>query len=989
MGLRRCSHAYASDTAFPHLTRTKLQSSAMKPGAGGNGSIRTLFEHALNLTPENLSQFLANPELAPHVKADLKALLDVDGGSETFLNDIVIGNQLHERGTGERFGPYELRELLGRGGMGVVFKAERVDGELTQTVAIKLMQHAWLDPRSFERFRNERQTLAGLVHNNIARLLDGGTRADGVAFLVMEYVDGLPLDQYCRKHQLSIVDRLRQFLPLCQAVGYAHRKLIVHRDLKPSNVIVTVAGEPKLLDFGIAKTLGETPSGHTTPTLVFTPDYASPEQARGEEITTATDIYGLGAVLYFLLTDRSPHALAGQSPAEIQQAISEDDPPKPSHLRPELRGDLENIVMRALHRDPSRRYNSAYELADDITRYLEHRPVRATPDGWAYRAQRFVQRHVVAGVAAAAVTIVLAAGVSVALFEARQASREARTARAVEGFLRGLFEANSADQPNPAKGRLMTARELLDIGASKIKGELKDAPEAKLEVLETLGGMYYDLGLDDQAVTLNRERVEQAKSLYGNRGPILAKALVDLGQSMHASSFVNERETVLNQAKILLDQQQDFSSESRGRLLRAMAEQYESTDRAKAVELAHQSVEFYRRNQSTDGLIEALYLEGVIRSDRAEFKQSLPLFTEMIALARTKDGESSPVLARAYAYKGEAEQSLLKLTDGDRSLRYAYNAARKLNGDNHVDSIQTGLRLGSFLCKWAHFQEGLAYLEQARTTVLKTRGPDDPFHTPQVLFEYGFALLKAGNLERGSAAIEQAIANRRRNRPGTIYLAFMLETQSSALIDMGHYTDAQRLLDEASGIRGDVHDQSDRINISARVKLLLTTNKFKEAKNLLERSYGIAVEGKELSSLTLRVLLDRCAVAVREGDHKTAIDMATQTRNQIAATSEMAYLEEWDSWFALSEGESFLALHQPEKALPLLQRSVEVKTHILDPNSPALAEALIQLAECHRQLGNRNEAENLAKKAHKMIAAHPHLGGQYTLPLRHLEQAVS
>jgi eukaryotic-like serine/threonine-protein kinase len=653
----------------------------MDPATGDDGSLRNLFERLIALSPEERVGVLTEPGVSLELREELKALLQEDPGSETFLEQIVAGEQASEPGTGERFGPYETRELLGRGGMGVVFRAVRVDGELSQTVAIKLVEHAWLDPRARDRFRNERQTLAGLVHNNIARLFDGGTRADGVAYLVMEYVDGLPVDQYCQKERLGIAGRLRLFQPLCDAVDYAHRKLIVHRDLKPSNVMVTVGGEPKLLDFGIAKTLDTTSAAGNTTMVALTPDFASPEQALNQEITTATDIYGLGAVLYFLLTGQSPHSLAGRSVAEIQRAICEQAPRRPSALRSELRGDLENIVLKALHVEPARRYSSARELADDIERYLELRPVQATPDGWAYRAQRFTQRHLFGVLASAAVVIAVAVSLGVALWEARVASQEARTARSVQTFLENIFRANAADQPNPAKARLTTARELLDIGARKIKGELKDAPEAKLQVLSTLGDMYYDLGVDDEAVKLNRERLDLAKSLYGNRGPIVARALVDLGVSMHSSSFVNERESILNQAKNLLDQQGDFDSETRGRVLRGLAEQYESTDKAKGVEFARQSVEFYRRHPSPDGLIQALFLEAALHNDRSEFKQALPLLSEMITLSKKTEGDPNPDLPRAYAYQGEAEQELLRLADAEQSLRNAYAAARKLNGD--------------------------------------------------------------------------------------------------------------------------------------------------------------------------------------------------------------------------------------------------------------------------------------------------------------------
>ena len=359
-----------------------------------NAAVKDLFLRALELSPGQREAFLAADTAPPEVRDEVRSLLRYESGSETFLKQSIASEQPPVTGTGARFGVYELQELLGRGGMGAVYRAERSDRELRQVVAIKIIERAWLDPRAVERFRGERQILAGLVHPNIARLLDGGTRDDGIPYLVMEYVEGLRIDEYCALQGLGIAGRLRIFLPLCAAVDYAHQKLVVHRDLKPSNVLVTPGGEPKLLDFGIAKVL-DSGTSSSTQTLVLTPDFSSPEQVRGEEVTTATDVYGLGAVLYHLLTGEPPHQVAGLSPLELDRAICQTPPVRPSLHRRELAGDLDNILLKALHLEPGRRYRSAHELATDIERYLERRPVRATPDGWGYQGTevRSAARH--------------------------------------------------------------------------------------------------------------------------------------------------------------------------------------------------------------------------------------------------------------------------------------------------------------------------------------------------------------------------------------------------------------------------------------------------------------------------------------------------------------------------------------------------------------------------------------------------------------------
>jgi hypothetical protein len=420
---------------------------------------------------------------APEVQAAVLTLLRHDSTQETFFREAVSREFARPVLDGEQFGAYRLCKLLGRGGMGAVFQAERVDGELRQIVAIKVVERGWLDAQAFERFREERQILSGLVHPNIAQLLDGGTREDGLPYLVMEHVEGLRLDEYCAQHQLGIAERLRVFLPLCAAVEFAHRKLVVHRDLKPSNVLVAREGAPKLLDFGIAKAI-DTDAGGRTQTVVLTPDFASPEQVLGREVTTATDVYGLGAVLYHLLTGRAPHPVKGLSPRELERAICEDGPVRPSSLRPELKGDLENILLKALQVEPAVRYGSAREIADDIERYLEHRPVRATPYGWRYRAHRFFQRHAVGSLAGALATLAILTGAGVSIYEARQARQRFDQVRELANHLIFDFERSIRDVPGTLAARqnmAVTARSYL----KNLSADAKASPELTRELAQS------------------------------------------------------------------------------------------------------------------------------------------------------------------------------------------------------------------------------------------------------------------------------------------------------------------------------------------------------------------------------------------------------------------------------------------------------------------------------------------------------------------------
>jgi serine/threonine protein kinase/tetratricopeptide (TPR) repeat protein len=345
-----------------------------------------------------------------------------------------------EQWVGRRVGTYRISKLLGRGGMGAVYLANRDDDQFRKNVALKLLRFGTDEPGALARFRNERQILAALDHPHIAALYDGGTTDEGMPYIVMEYVDGQPLNEYCTSHQVSIQDKLVLFRSVCDAVQYAHQKLVVHRDLKPSNILVTRDGIPKLLDFGIAKLLlspellGDAAPKTQTGVLIMTPEYASPEQILGQPVSTATDVYSLGVVLYELLTGKHPRTLSRYDPVTLQKEICETEPKPPSTIGgAALRGDLDTIVLKAMHRDAARRYRSVEQFSEDILRYLENRPVTARPDTFVYRLSRFSARNRWGIGAAAAVVLSLAAGTVISLSEAHVAQERFQQVRKLAG----------------------------------------------------------------------------------------------------------------------------------------------------------------------------------------------------------------------------------------------------------------------------------------------------------------------------------------------------------------------------------------------------------------------------------------------------------------------------------------------------------------------------------------------------------------------------
>ena len=408
--------------------------------------IEVLFEQALALPQPERDAFLDEACLGdPELHHELGALLASSADSGASLRKAVVAevrmlaSDAVTAQIGRRIGTFRLAALLGEGGMGVVYLAHRDDAQFAHQVAIKILSHAVGSPQGIARFRDERQILAALEHPNIVRLLDGGSTDDGLPYLVMEHIEGATITQYATQHELSVRARIALVRRVCAALQYAHQNLVIHRDIKPSNILVEADGTPKLLDFGIAKLIApvarfEREARTRTGAAMFTPEYASPEQARGDAVSTATDVYSVGAVLYELVTGRPPHRTTG-SALECLRVICEVEPPRPSAVGPrdrrrEIANDLDNIILKALHKEPARRYASMEQLSDDLGRYLDGRPVAARTATVGYRARKFVHRNKTVVVATLLVVTTLLGATVVSLRQARRADHQAAQAEA-------------------------------------------------------------------------------------------------------------------------------------------------------------------------------------------------------------------------------------------------------------------------------------------------------------------------------------------------------------------------------------------------------------------------------------------------------------------------------------------------------------------------------------------------------------------------------
>lgn len=555
--------------------------------------VEALYEEALQRAPAERSSFLDEACGDDSVlREEVHNLLAEHEADPDFLGEpLIIGQE-----DPEEIGPYRLERLIGQGGMGRVYVAVRDDGEFRQRVAIKIIRRGFDTDEILQRFRVERQILAGLHHPHVARLLDGGTTEEGLPYFVMEYIEGEPITTYCDNHRLSIDERLKLFQQVCLTVQYAHQSLIVHRDLKPSNILIKADGTPKLLDFGIAKLL-DPAQAHLSVAVtqtgmrVMTPEYASPEQVRGEAVTTATDVYALGVLLYELLTGSRPYRLASRVQRELERVICEEEPLKPStavteaatevesasqgddgdpltpvlaaelrgteadRLRRRLSGDLDNIVLMAMRKEPSRRYTSAEQLAEDLHRHLRGMPVIAQPDSLRYRTRKFVQRHRFGVVALSSILVLLIVStVSLALqserirAKAAEVSRERDRAEQVVDFLVGLFEASD---PSKAGGETVTARALLESGTASVERELEHQPEVQATMMAVLGRVYTSLGLYDRAEELARRALRLRRELYSDEHVEIARSLNDLGLIMDQVSRYEEADSLFRAALVM------------------------------------------------------------------------------------------------------------------------------------------------------------------------------------------------------------------------------------------------------------------------------------------------------------------------------------------------------------------------------------------------------------------------------------------------------
>lgn len=760
----------------------------MSPDAERWERINTILADALDLEESKRASFIEercgdDPELKAEVESLLAAALEVDdyfddlagraGITLSLLDDEALADSLDsvgESGTsgdtgpeawvGRRLGQYRILEVLGRGGMAWVYLAEREGEGFVQRVALKLVARKVSDPLVLRRSGDERRILARLEHRSIARLIDGGISPEGQPFYAMEYVDGVDVLTYCDRHRLTVRERLRLFLELCEPVQFAHERLIIHCDLKPNNVYVTDDGHVKLLDFGIARVMDPNQSGDEETGLWFTPSYASPEQVRRETAGTASDVYSLGVLLYEILTGHKPYRferratdeirrvvceVVPESPAEVvlrpaertvdgerievsPERIAADRSTHPDRLRRKLRGDLEAIVGRALEKDPDHRYRTAAQLGNEIRRYLRGEGVEASEATLGYRTKKFILRNRRTVIAASLVGLAVLVGLAGTVWQAQRATQaaqeateEAERAELVASLMLDIFRLSD---PVETVGDTISAREVLDRGSERIRSELTDQPEVQARLLGEVADVYVNLGNLTRAEALSREVLALREELFGPESLEVSESLVQLGEvealggELIASIASFERAIEIREPQVVFPD--TVLIRAQGGLAWSLRDRQEFE---RAAELFNQALEGERALGREGGVAEAMMGLAATFHDAGRFDEADELFRTFIGDSLGAH-EPSPLIVMSLTNVGMIRRLRGQFEEAEPLLRAATEMGVSLFGPEHSSVFDAQVEWGAALGGLGRFAEAERILRDGIASATVALGPE-------------------------------------------------------------------------------------------------------------------------------------------------------------------------------------------------------------------------------------------------------------------------
>ena len=962
--------------------------------------VKAIFDDALDQDTSARGAFLDDAcDGDSELRAEVEALLASDDVSQPFLKPPVEGaaigllTEAYERDdTGTRVGRYRLQERLGAGGMGTVHRAVRDDGAFDQQVAVKLIKRGMATDDILQRFRQERQTLAHLEHAHIARLIDGGATDDGTPYLVLEYVEGQPIHRYCDERKLSVPERLKLFRTVCAAVQHAHRSLIVHRDLKPGNILVTNDGVAKLVDFGIAKILtgdGLDAGQAVTATeqRMMTPQYASPEQIRGEPITTSTDVYSLGVILYELLCGHRPYHIGG-SPREAERLICDVDPTTPSvaaariedvgkrngggatltpasisrarsthpeELRRHLRGDLDTIVLTAMHKDRQMRYPSVERLADDIDRYLTGLPVLAHRDSVGYRASKFVRRHKAPVIACAIALLSLIGGVigtttglvrtAAALErverEKETARLEARKAERINEFLQGMLAAADPGNPN----REVSVREVLDSASARLDRELAEEPIVRAALHNTIGTTYLALGLYEQADMHLSGALELTRAAYDAPHPDLVDCLDDLGELRAETGDYEKAKRLYREAIQVLDGLTEDAPIARAEVLNNLGLLFDTMGQVDEAETPYR---------------EAL---DIFRKSGNESHLYFPIVLHNLACALRVKAD----------YPGAEE-----------AHRQALALQRELLHDKHPDLAMTLDGLGRLLTTTGSYEEAECVYREALAIWREALAPGHP-NIASTLTNLGSLLTRRGKHEEANTVLTEALAIQREvHGDAHLQVASCLTNLGNLYRATGDYDRAAELHTESLAITkellGDRHERIATCDNNLAIVHVMRKD-FAAADPLFQQAVDIWREQLGAQHPNVAYGLDGLGhVLMRTGHHERARHALEESLAIRRATLPENHLMIGVSLYAL--GFAAVERSDPQAAEPLLRQSIDVMKQALPEGHWRTARTESVLGDALAKLGRYDEAEPILLSSHATILDARRADDQNTIDAR-------
>jgi eukaryotic-like serine/threonine-protein kinase len=803
-------------------------------------TLQQILDEAQTLPPHERLRFIREA-CATDSELYASAMHELESRQQWFGSDDAGAPESPEEAAvdlaGERIGPYRILRSLGRGGMGEVFLAERADEQFQQQVAIKLVRRGLLSRHVLGRLKLERQILATLNHPNIARLFDGGTTTDGTPYIVMEYVDGEPIDIYCDSRCLGVEQRLRLFQVVCSAVHRAHQNLIVHRDLKPSNILVTREGTPKLLDFGIAKLLDDRQMMHTMAVTqadyrVMTPDHASPEQIRGDLITTASDTYVLGVVLYELLCGCKAFALKGNRLGDLERAICEETPPAPSvvvqqredaaeiarlrgaspaKVRRELAGDLDNIVLMAMRKEAERRYSSVEQFAADIQRHLDGMPVLARADAWSYRAGKFLKRHaLVAGLAAAFVALLIGFSITTYVQSGRiaeerdaaqvQRARAQTSQRRAEAVSEFLIDSFRLADPSHARGKEITAREILDQGAARITNELGAQPDLQATLLDTIGSVYLSLDLPGDAQPLIEQGLAVRRKLHGEQHLDVARSLYSLNRVYEKKGDLDTAERLALDSLAIDTQLTGAESlESAGSLCRLGVLQQAKGDLSGAERNLNECLRIRSARLGPNHELVTVPLDnlGRLALDRRDFVTAERLFRQAVEIDVRNHRDNHPQYVRHLHNLAATLHGQNNLDAAEPLYRQTIDLYRQILGPEHSETLDAMGNLGRLLEDRGRFDEARQIYETALAASRKAH-PEPHIDVANLLSDLGrLALLRKQYAEAEQRLREALQIYRATLPPGHSYTDAALTMLGRTLLEVNRPQEAEATLQRA------------------------------------------------------------------------------------------------------------------------------------------------------------------------------------------------